>query len=64
MVFLKEFNNNFPCLVIISVIACLAINIINYFYCAPILSVVAVLGVNVGIIMLYLPTKFLKTKRR
>ena len=35
-VFLKEFNNNFPCLIVVSVIAVLGINgglVILYFFC-------------------------------
>ena len=59
--FLKAFNNNFPGLIIISVIACLAINISdNGHECASFFSVVAVLGVNIGLILLCLLGKYLQ----
>ena len=58
--FLKEFNNNFPCLIIVSIIACLLINIYDWM---PFVSVIVVLGINGGLFILYLVSKFLKNKR-
>lgn len=59
--FLKEFNNNFPCLIVVSIIACLAINICGW---KPIFSVIAVLGINGGVVILYFFAKYSKNRRK
>lgn len=59
--FLKEFNNSFPSLIVVSVIVCLAINICGW---KLIFSVIAVLGINCGLVILYFFAKYLKNKRK
>lgn len=59
--FIKEFNNNFPSLIILSIIVCLGINAING---KAIGSIIAVLTVNIGLVVLYIVTKRGRVKRK